>query len=83
LFEHLGLKQAVQDLGVSSAQLTGKRKATPVRPKTTKGGRVEIEAPRRKSRRLQTKLHSDPNETPEERKIREVRHFISFSRIVY
>jgi len=77
LFEDLGLEQAVKDLGIPSTKSTGKRKATPVRPKTSKRERIEPEAPRRQSRRLLTKLHLDPNETPEERKLR-VRFYLVY-----
>ena len=84
LLEGLGLKEAVKDFGgTHSAKSTGKRKAAPVRSKTSKRERVEPEAPRRQSRRLLTKLHPDPNETPEERKLREVRDFTSFTCVFY
>lgn len=70
LFEDLGLKDAVKSLGVASAKPQNST-AKPVQPKRVKREREE-EAPRRQSRRLLTKLHGDLNETPEERKQREV-----------
>ncbi|KAF8910971.1 WD40-repeat-containing domain protein [Gymnopilus junonius] len=68
LFEDLGLKDAVKSLGTSK---TSKTAAKPVQPKRVKRERPEVEAPRRQSRRLLSKGHADPDETPEERKIRE------------
>jgi len=65
LFEDLGLKQAVQSLGATTA----KPAAKPVQAKRVKRERAEeLPAPRRQSRRLQKKL----DETPEERLLREV-----------
>ncbi|CAA7271660.1 unnamed protein product [Cyclocybe aegerita] len=68
LFENLGLKQAVQSLGVSKS---AKSSAKPVQPKRVKRERVEEVLPRRQSRRLLSKLNSDVEETSEERKLRE------------
>ena len=71
LFEDLGLKQAVKDLGTSKP--TAQSKAKPVQPKTrVKRERDETE-PRRQSRRLKEQHGDYSNETPAERKIREVR----------
>lgn len=72
LFEDLGLKQAVKDLGASKP--AGQSRAKPVQPKTrVKREREETElAPRRQSRRLKLQHGDYSNETPEERKIREV-----------
>ncbi|KAF5330427.1 hypothetical protein D9619_005629 [Psilocybe cf. subviscida] len=71
LFEDLGLKQAVKDLGASKP--AGQSRAKPVQPKTrVKREREETElAPRRQSRRLKLQHGDYSNETPEERKIRE------------
>lgn len=73
LFEDLGLKQAVKDLGTSKP--AAQTKAKPVQPKArVKRERDEAEfAPRRQSRRLKQQHGDYSNETPEERKIREVR----------
>ena len=69
LFENLGLKQAIKDLGSSSSKTTAK----PVQPKRVKRERSEVELPRRQSRRLLTKMGDFSKETKEERKLREVR----------
>ncbi|KDR81655.1 hypothetical protein GALMADRAFT_239741 [Galerina marginata CBS 339.88] len=69
LFEDLGLKDAVKSLGGPSSK--AKAAAKPVKPKREKREREEVDVPRRQSRRLLGKLSTDPNETPEERKLRE------------
>ncbi|KAF8163343.1 WD40-repeat-containing domain protein [Crassisporium funariophilum] len=73
LFEDLGLKKAVQNLGTSSVKSSRNPVAKPVQPsKRVKRERAaEPEAPRRQSKRLLTKFHVDLDETPEERKMRE------------
>ncbi|KJA27357.1 hypothetical protein HYPSUDRAFT_35227 [Hypholoma sublateritium FD-334 SS-4] len=68
LFEGLGLKQAVKDLGSSSSSKTT---AKPVQPKRVKRERSEAELPRRQSRRLLTKMGDYSKESKEERKLRE------------
>ena len=76
LFEDLGLKDAVASLGASKPKTAAK----PLQTKKVKRERPEVEIqPRRQSRRLLSKNHVDPNETPEERKIREVRTVSLFS----
>jgi hypothetical protein len=71
--EELELKQAVVDLGIPKTQAAPKTKAKPVQPnKRAKRERPEIDAPRRQSSRLKKEV-IDPNETPAERKQREVR----------
>lgn len=73
ILEELELKQAVADLGIPKTKATPTTKAKPIQPsKRIKRERAEVDAPRRQSSRLK-KGAIDPNESPEERKQREVR----------
>ncbi|KAF9483761.1 WD40 repeat-like protein [Pholiota conissans] len=67
LFEELGLKQALNDLGPSKAKTTAK----PVQHKKVKRERSAEPQPRRQSRRLLSKAKGDVEETPQERALRE------------
>ncbi|KAF8798064.1 WD40 repeat-like protein [Phlegmacium glaucopus] len=73
LFEQLGIKEAITNLGASSGKLSDGKAAKPVQPaKRIKRQRDSEPLPRRQSRRLLTISQSKPeNLTPEERVIRE------------
>ena len=68
LFEQLGIKDAITNLGTSSGKLSDRKEAKPVQPTKRERG-SEPELPRRQSRRLLTKTETL---TLEERAIREV-----------
>lgn len=73
ILEELELKQAVADLGMPKVQPVLKTKAKPIQPsKRVKRERSDVDVPRRQSSRLK-KGAIDPNESPEEKKQREVR----------
>jgi WD repeat-containing protein 76 len=77
ILEELELKQAVADLGIPKTKATS---AKPVQPsKRAKRERFETDVPRRQSSRLK-KEAVDPNESPKERKRREVRLLIGMER---
>ena len=75
ILEELELKQAVADLGMPKVQAVPKAKAKPIQPsKRVKRERSDVDVPRRQSSRLKKGPGAiDPNESPEEKKQREVR----------
>jgi hypothetical protein len=69
LFEDLGLKQTLDSLSTAPTK-PAKASATPVQAKRKRERLEETLAPRRQSRRLKIKAN---DESPEEKKLREVR----------